>query len=494
MKIVLVSVDDHTIGIQTAAAMLTAAGHSSHLFYLPSRLAEYPAHIERAILKAIGKIVTHDQRFAIGLHLKELSASRALQLARAARREFGERATLFAGGTYAMGAQEEISGIFDHIIIGSAEGMIPMVQNAEGHGTSITMPQSTFVYPDFSEAYVLDESGNIARRHRRPLVHPQYRHRSALELMLEVGCSYSCSFCEVAALRQLFGPGYRILRADPARAIEIIQCELDRSPETDYVYFFDEDFLLKSEKWINTFSSLYAKIGLPFFVFATPRSITRGKSKLDALAAVGLDTVNVGVQSGSKRIARELFGRKEDRAEVISMIETLTSLYRLGRMTSPPMVDFIILNPYETPADTMQTINLMRTLPLPFQAVMHSMSFFRGTPLYAKATAEGVIPRDYRFRFDLHDWKSRVANNELRRDYSLRSDLEWLKYNVTLAGMNGIHGESCRGFFTDNEIDLLLETEMSMPEIQNLIAKLPDPMDKIVFSWEQAYTKGVRDE
>lgn len=493
MRTVLISVDNHTLGIQTAATVIAEAGGQPILFYLPSHLLEYPPEIERKIMLAIRDIVGDEPRFLIGFHLKELSSARALQLARAAREEFGSRAVLLAGGTYAMAMQDELPSFFDHIVVGSAEGIVPILgTTGEVLPRLIQKAPSRFIYPSFSDAYLLNEDGELVRGRRRPLAHPQYRHAHALEIMLEIGCSYACTFCEVATLRGLFGSEYRILPSEPARSIEAIRREIENSPDINYIYFFDEDFLLKSQKWIDAFAELYADIRLPFFIFATPRSVSRGENKLRALTRVGLDTVNVGVQTGSPRIARELFRRKEDRAEVIRVLESLVGLHVEGLITSPPMVDFVIMNPYETAVDMEETFELMRDMPLPFEAVMHCMSFFRGTPLYAKAIAEGVIPTGYRFQYDLHDFVARIRTNEFGFDLTKADARTWLRYGAFLGGMNGIHrieaGKRFFGSIPEKYLHENLRRDMPVEEIVALVESLPNPMDKVSFPWEQATT------
>lgn len=482
MKAVLISVDNHTLGIQTAATVIAEAGSEPTLFYLPSHLPGYPPAIERKIMLAIANVVRDESRFLVGFHLKELSFARAMQLAYAVKEQFNDRALLLAGGTYAMAMKKELSALFDHIVVGSAEGIVPILgMTSEPLPRVIQKSPSRFIYPSFPNAYLLNADGEIVRGRRRPLLHPQYKHVQALEIMLEIGCSYACTFCEVATLRELFGSEYRILPSEPARSIEIIRREMQHSPEIDYLYFFDEDFLLKSQKWIDTFTDLYADIRLPFFIFATPRSVLRGGDKLRALARVGLDTVNVGVQTGSPRIARELFERKEDREEVLKVLSVLTALHREGLMTSPPMVDFVILNPYETTEDMTETIGLMRDMSLPFNAVMHCMSFFRGTPLYAKAAAEGIIPPEYRFQYDLHDSVSRIKRNEFRRDFTRPEERAWLRYNTLLSGMNGVHrtenGMRLFGNLTDADLLRYIDIDMSVAEIVRLAETLPNPMN-----------------
>ena len=152
------------------------------------------------------------------------------------------------------------------------------------------------------------------------------------------------------------------------------------------------------------------------------------------------------------------------------------------------MLDFIILNPYEKIDDLLDTIHMIMNLSTPFNAVMHCMSFFRGTPLYTKAKNENLIPKDYQFQYDLHDFMSRVRRNELQLDYTRREYIQWLFLNTLLYGMRGIHyGDKIRyfGYFTETQFKNLLfsYTDISYDYTVSLASSLPDPMDGYDFMW-----------
>lgn len=499
--VVLVTTDNHTLGIQTVANIVyQSTGVVAVLFFLNSHLREYPAQVVERI---VGRVVQEAEGFShpvlVGFHLKELSLNRSLQLATALRKAGGENLHLIAGGTYATASPHSLAGLFDTVVVGGGEGILAVLEAMQA-GQRLpavveSPPSHRFEYPLFSDGWVLDPEGQLVWGRGRLLLHPQYKHRQALEVMLSVGCSYSCSFCEVAFLRQRFRGAYRFQLAEADAAVEWLCSELQARGGADYIYFFDEDFLWKPLDWIERFAKRYAQqVKLPFFIFATPASILRSPEKLELLAAAGLDTVNMGVQSGSERIARDLFGRRETSQEVIVCLQRLTELYRSGRVTSPPMIDFIILNPYEHAKDVLATIELVKQLPVPFEMITHCLSFFRGTPLYERSLQDGVRPPDYRFRYDLHDFMSRVSTNELQIDYSSPERRQWLFLNVLLYGMRGIHQvtgeERLLGSLTLSELEHYLQwAATETPTYQqcvDLASRFPNPMADVLYPWELA--------
>ena len=48
-------------------------------------------------------------------------------------------------------------------------------------------------------------------------------------------------------------------------------------------------------------------------------------------------------------------------------------------------------NPYETREDLLDTVRLLIDLPRPYVTRVYALSFFPGTPLYDKASADGLL-------------------------------------------------------------------------------------------------------
>jgi hypothetical protein len=498
--VILLSTDDHTLGIQTVGTMvLKERGIDPVLAYLPSHLPRYPEAVEQQIIDVIAReIAQAPADVVIGLSLKELSLGRSMQLAKSLKVQFRDRATIVAGGSYASLAPEAIVDAVDHVMVGSGIGIIPILDAVAGGGRAdpiVARPPREFQYPLFKEAWILGDDGRIRRGRTRPLAHPQYNRTPALEILAGSGCSYACSFCEVSALKEIFGKQYKIANSAPREIIELAANAVE-ADHVKYVYFFDEDFLLKPQSWIEEFATLYAaRIALPFFIFATPASVIRSPARLHALAAAGLDTVNMGVQSASPQISVDLFGRDKDAGIMREAVHFLVDLHKTGKLSSPPMLDLIALNPYEEAHHVMQTLELLLTLPTPFETVVHCMSLFSGTALHTRALQEGKVPATYRFRYDLHDFKSRMRTNELKLDYSNPERLDWLHLNALLCGMRGVHtGQASwrqAGNFAEQEVrfEMRRRGNISLRGVLGLIGSLPDPMESSRYAWEQSLAR-----
>jgi anaerobic magnesium-protoporphyrin IX monomethyl ester cyclase len=495
-KVILITTDNHTLGIQMVAKII----HKNkkilpELIYLPSNLPKYPPSIETKIMRhTIREIDDAKGKVLIGFQLRELSLEKSIQLAHKIKQYRGNKVILVAGGTHATAEPSAFLHIFDYVVVGSGEGILKIFDAVfEGKEVNpiVMSPPTVFEYPLFMDCWVLDEHGEITKRRLRPLIHPQYKIINALEMTLGVGCSYSCSYCEVATLRKLFGTWYKISFAEPEQSIELMKKEIDLDSSIQYIYFFDEDFLLKPTGWIERFASLYQEnIGLPFFIFATPSTVKKFPNKIFMLSQAGLDMINMGIQSGSERITKSLYGRKESKKEIKNCVEFLANLYLERKTSSPPMLDFIILNPYEKVDDLLETIHLIMELPIPFNAIMHCMSFFKGTPLYDKARDDGKIPKAYRFKYDLHDFMSRLRNNEFQLDYSKEESLQWLFLNVLLYGMRGLHqeidGKRYLGNLLEEQLnELINHRKRTYLDIISLADSFPDPMDEVNMPWEK---------
>jgi len=109
---------------------------------------------------------------------------------------------------------------------------------------------------------------------------------------------------------------------------------------------------------------------------------------LHMLKQAGLERVEVGLQSGSERIRKEIFERPvSDKA----LIET-------GRIISSlkiaPFYDLIVDNPFETDEDKRLGLELILKLPRPFHLRMFPLTYFPNTTLTKRALASKVISID----------------------------------------------------------------------------------------------------
>lgn len=243
------------------------------------------------------------------------------------------------------------------------------------------------------------------------------------------GCAFNCSYCNASR---------PLRKRSVAPVVGRVRQLKNTRPSVEMVYFLDNDFFLRTPEEIREFSAAWkTEVDLPFFAFCTPSSLT--EEKLDALVEAGLAVIVLGVQSGSERTNKEIYDRHIPNSVVAHAAAILRARIGKGRFGLRfPNYDFIINNPYETRADLLETIALIRRLPKPYFALTPSLEFYQGTALYGRAVRDGKLAgRDPSTPYNCLDTLRHFAG--LRKQgghYYLNSLLYW---------MNGFHTGSRYG-------------------------------------------------
>jgi coproporphyrinogen III oxidase-like Fe-S oxidoreductase len=157
------------------------------------------------------------------------------------------------------------------------------------------------------------------------------------------------------------------------------------------IYLDDDAFLMYPTETIREFCDEYKqKIGLPFIITgATPSTISR--EKLYPLTNAGLRYLRMGIQSGSERI-KKLYHRIHSNQQVIDAAKIINEFRKI---IPTPVYDIILDNPWETDADTIDTLMLLSKMPAPYQLSLYALTLYPKTELYEKAKDEGLIANDH---------------------------------------------------------------------------------------------------
>lgn len=213
---------------------------------------------------------------------------------------------------------------------------------------------------------------------------------AAYQIISARGCPFVCTFCGETPLKvKTYGHHY-FRKRSINNVIAELQWVKETFPFISEVCFCDDTFASRSLAEIRDFSQQYReKINLPFYILVTPVNVV--KNKFDLLVDAGLTNLGMGIQSGSPRIL-ELY--KRDRCG--SVQQTLQAAHLLNSYKDRllPYYDFIVENPYETREDLLNTVRLLVDLPRPYVTRVYALSFFPGTPLYDKASADGLLYTD----------------------------------------------------------------------------------------------------
>lgn len=209
----------------------------------------------------------------------------------------------------------------------------------------------------------------------------------ALYFLTARGCPHQCSYCNNHRFVTLFGRN-RIRFHSPDRVVDELGAIVSRLGFVEFIGFGDDDFMARDEAQIEHLAGRFRReIGLPFGVAASAN--TFHPRKFEILMDHGMVAFNMGIQSGSRRVLREVYHRPISLARTRAIAQHVAPHQRAGRLAV--ILDFIIDNPYETPEDVLETFRYLRDLPRGVKPNLFFLSFFPGTPLFDRALRDGHI-------------------------------------------------------------------------------------------------------
>ena len=301
---------------------------------------------------------------------------------------------LILGGSHASLEPESCLGeAFDAICIGEGEEpTLELVEQLE-RGES----------PAGIDNLWIKRNGNVEKNPSRPflpdldalpfpdremwlpwMAFPQSRP----SIMLGRGCPFKCTYCSNHALQRLApGPYVRFRSAENIIAeLEEVTRQIPSSPD---VYMEVETFGVNTRWATELCSHLEAfnaareqPIG-----FGTNLRVTRNNHQVDLFKALGranFKFVNIGLESGSERVRREILKRDYSNEDVLNAV-------RLARENGLQVGIYNLIGiPGETPADFRETIRVNRACQ-PDWFLLSVFFPYPGTDLHKLAEEQGLL-------------------------------------------------------------------------------------------------------
>jgi radical SAM superfamily enzyme YgiQ (UPF0313 family) len=208
-----------------------------------------------------------------------------------------------------------------------------------------------------------------------------------LEILTSRGCPYHCTYCCNSIFRKLYvGKGLPDRQRSVQNVLDEIRTHQQLFPNLRRVDFIDE-VLTWDKEWLEEFVEHYKKdVGLPFHCMQHPNMTD--KEVMRMLKYAGLERVEIGIQSGSERVRKQIFQRPVSDQK---LIKTSNIMHELKIV---PFYDIIVDNPFETEEDKKNGLDLLLKMSRPFYMHMFSLIYFPNTVLTKKALEAKLISED----------------------------------------------------------------------------------------------------
>ncbi len=199
------------------------------------------------------------------------------------------------------------------------------------------------------------------------------------------GCPHHCSYCSNSYMaRSIYPVEWSKIRR---RSVDHVMRELLEAkrafPNIERINFYDEVFL-PDKLWLKEFARRYKReIALPFYCEFYPGACKEDMAR--ALKDCMLAGVWLGIQSGSERVRKEVFKRHYSNRLIFEQ----AVMFRSNGIST--RYDFIFDNPFETFAESLESIDLVLKLPEPYSLNLFSLKYFPKTDITNMALQAGLI-------------------------------------------------------------------------------------------------------
>jgi radical SAM superfamily enzyme YgiQ (UPF0313 family) len=200
-------------------------------------------------------------------------------------------------------------------------------------------------------------------------------------VMASRGCPYRCAYCFNSCIPRLRGRGGAVRR----RSVESVVRELEaarRDHGIRAVHFLDDSFTADGA-WLRDFAGAYRdRVALPFVCSANPELVD--EATVAALARAGCVEVQLGVQSLSRELSREVLDRHVDPQAIARAVGLLREAGILVQ------ADVILGIPGDTPENQEAALAFFNRV-RPHIVSVFWLAWYPGTAMLGRAVREGWL-------------------------------------------------------------------------------------------------------
>jgi radical SAM superfamily enzyme YgiQ (UPF0313 family) len=388
--------DVYSFGIRSLSATARAAGHETNLLFVTQEFTQAYSN------RVIDQVVDHCKGSnLVGLSLMSNFWDNSAALTHAVRKRLD--IPVIWGGIHPTVRPEECLEVADYAAVGESEESFLNLLNHFGQGKVIpgirargrkeferaAPPDCLDSLPspdiDIGHHFVL-EGENLV-----PMT-PEILRKRTGGIYLTIpsrGCPFDCIYCCNVFLNKEFPENKKVRHKSMPRLVDELEVAMNRLPVFSQIKFDDDAFFSLPYEEIAAFGKDYKRrIGLPLMVTGVTPSTVR-QDKLEALVEAGLVEVRMGIESASESMRKE-YKRPQTERKVVQAAAMMNQFK--DRLT--PYYDLIIDNPWESDESLVETLRFVARLPLPFELILYSLTFYPGTDVYDRAVAEGLVKDD----------------------------------------------------------------------------------------------------
>ena len=385
------------MGLKCIHHFLLANAHNSFMLYLPRFRSN-----DRKSLDAVGSFVAELSPKLIGISLMavEYDGTKALT---AYLKETFPGVPIVWGGIHPTTAAELCVDHADYLCVGEGERTMLDMANAIEHGQSLAeIPNLCYredgrlrrnpLHPltedldtlplvkQISPNSFVRTKGRIAPLNNAALARYMRYGTTVYNVISSRGCPYRCAYCNNSYYHKLY-PNWGIRRRSVSHVMAELEHAVQEYPKLAYVNFQDDCFLACDVHYLKELCRQYQRrIRTRMIAKSTPTFVTR--ERIGLLKAAGLSWFNMGLQTGSERVCRDVYNRQSLPRH---FLEAANVLHDYG---IAPWYDLIVDNPFETVEDSYQTVETLIETPKPFYPQLFSLSLYWGTDLHERALKE----------------------------------------------------------------------------------------------------------
>jgi anaerobic magnesium-protoporphyrin IX monomethyl ester cyclase len=208
--------------------------------------------------------------------------------------------------------------------------------------------------------------------------------------MTSRGCPFHCTYCVNNCYHRHYkDQGMNKMRF---RSVDNVLTELRYMRDTvenfphRHIGFYDDEFSV-SKEWIEEFAEKYTvEFKNTFWCYFHPNLIK--EDIINPLKKMGLTQIDMGVQTGSDRVRKDIYHRPESNVKIREVMKMLQ------KNKISVALDVITDNPYETEKDKEESLEFFLSLPRPYEINFYSLIWFPGVELTEWALRDGYITRD----------------------------------------------------------------------------------------------------